>query len=48
MGGIDIAFFSFGMVKINCTENNTTEIYTFVKLLNALDFQIAISPKETE
>ncbi|MBE9225027.1 transcriptional regulator [Phormidium sp. LEGE 05292] len=30
------------------TESNASEIYTFVELLNALGFQIAISPKETE
>jgi len=30
------------------TKSNATEIYTFVELLNALGFQIAISPKETE
>lgn len=30
------------------TENNTTEIYTFIELLNALGFQVVILPKETE
>ena len=30
------------------TESNASEIYTFVELLNALGFRVAISPKETE
>ncbi|MGA9380425.1 MAG: transcriptional regulator [Phormidium sp.] len=30
------------------TESNATEIYTFIELMNALGFQVTISPKETE
>ena len=30
------------------TESNTTEIYTFVELLNELGFQLTITPKETQ
>jgi DNA-binding phage protein len=30
------------------TESNATEIYTFVELLNALGFQVTITPKETQ
>lgn len=30
------------------TESNAAEIYTFIALLNALGFRVAISPKETE
>ncbi len=30
------------------TESNATEIYAFIELLNALEFKVTISPKETE
>lgn len=30
------------------TENNASEIYTFVALLNELGFQLTITPKETQ
>ncbi|MCL1469969.1 transcriptional regulator [Argonema antarcticum] len=30
------------------TESNATEIYTFVELLNAIGFRVAIAPKDPE
>ncbi|WP_374795868.1 hypothetical protein [Aerosakkonema funiforme] len=30
------------------TESNATEIYTFIELLDALGFQVAIAPKDPE